>query len=294
MKWALRIGAFLASLVLLYGYLALLHPGERVDNHELFRARPIRSIAHRGGAALWPENTMHAFQKALELGVDMIEMDVRPAADGTLVVMHDDTVDRTTNGTGTVASLSVEALRKLDAGYHFEAEDGERQYRGQGLAVPLFEDVLKALPGARLNIEMKNFGPAEVGTFCALLRRYQAERSVLVGSFDHEPMRTFREACPDVATSATVREGLAYYQLHRLGIGSLYRGPAVAFQVPERFGDIHVIEPLFLQRAARTNLRVQVWTVNEIDDMMRLLALGVDAILTDRPDLLLEVLRGDE
>jgi glycerophosphoryl diester phosphodiesterase len=112
----------------------------------------------------------------------------------------------------------------------------------------------------------------------------------LVASFDHASMIAFRKACPEVATSATMREGLLFYQLDRLHLGSLFRSPALAFQVPEYFGDIQVLQPRFLEHARSSNVRVQVWTVNEEEDLSRMLELGVDGILTDYPDRLLRLM----
>ncbi len=103
-------------------------------------------------------------------------------------------------------------------------------------------------------------------------------------------MVAFREACPEVATSATMREGLLFYQLDRMRLGSLYRSPALAFQVPEYFGEIQVLRPRFLEAARASNVRVQVWTVNEEEDLVRMLKLGVDGILTDYPDRLLRLM----
>jgi glycerophosphoryl diester phosphodiesterase len=103
-------------------------------------------------------------------------------------------------------------------------------------------------------------------------------------------MVAFRESCPEIATSATLREGLVFFQLDRLGLGSLYRSPAVAFQFPEYYGEIHVVRPSFLETARALNVRVQVWTVNEDEDLARMMAMGVDGIVTDYPDRLLRLM----
>jgi glycerophosphoryl diester phosphodiesterase len=103
-------------------------------------------------------------------------------------------------------------------------------------------------------------------------------------------MAAFRDACPEIATSATLREGLAFYQLDRFRLGSLFRSPALAFQFPEYFGEIHVVRPRFLEAARSFNVRVQVWTVNDEKDLARMLAMGVDGIVTDYPDRLLRLM----
>ncbi len=286
---ALRLIAFVSGAILfLYLYLALLHPRARAEDHGFFLGARTLAIAHQGGRGLWPENTLLAFERSLELGVDVLEMDLRGTSDGHIVVHHDASVERTTGGQGLVGELSLEAIRKLDAGYRFGTES--HPYRGQGLSIPTLLEVLERFRGARLNLEMKEFDPELARALCSSLRKEDALERVLVASFDHEPMVAFREACPEVATSATMREGLLFYQLDRLRLGSLFRSPARAFQVPEYFGEIQVIRPRFLEAARSSNVRVQVWTINEEKELSRMLELGVDGILTDYPDRLLRLM----
>ncbi|HXV63685.1 MAG TPA: glycerophosphodiester phosphodiesterase [Vicinamibacteria bacterium] len=285
-KWLWRVVAFLA---ILYAYFAWLHPVRGVADHPFFEAEPV-VIAHQGGRGLWPENTLFAFEKADALGVDMIEMDLRSTADGEIVVMHDETVDRTTNGEGRVGDLALREVLQLDAAFDFGGPDGSFPHRGRGITVPTLADVLAGLPDARLNLEMKEFTPERARQLCRSLKRFGAEHRVLVAAFEHDAMAALREDCPEVATSATARESLFFYQVHQFGLGSLYRSPAVVFQVPEFFGDIHVIDASFLEWARRSNVRVQAWTVNDAKDMERLLKMGVSGILTDYPDRLLELL----
>lgn len=274
------------ALGALYLYFATLHPHERLPDHVFFDAPEPWVIAHQGGRGLWPENTLYAFTRAIALGVDALEMDLRPTSDGEIVVMHDATVDRTTNGTGRVDTMTLAEIRKLDAGYRFES-DGEFPHRGHGLTVPTLEEVLTAFPDSRMTLEMKEFTPEQAVAFCRTLEEHSATTRTLVASFGHDPMSAFRDACPAVATSATLREGLALYQLNRMGIASLYRSPAVALQIPETFGERRVVEPRLLDLAAAYNVKVEVWTVNQEDDMKRLLDMGVQGIITDYPDRLL-------
>lgn len=285
----LRILAFVSGAILfLYLYFAFLHPRAKAEDHGFFLGARTLAIAHQGGRGLWPENTLLAFERSLELGVDVLEMDLRATSDGHIVVHHDASVERTTEGQGLVRELGLEAIRKLDAGYRFGVES--YPYRGQGLSIPTLLEVLERFRGARLNLEMKEFDPALARGLCSTLRKKGSLGRVLVASFDHEPMVAFREACPEVATSATMREGLLFYQLDRLRLGSLYRSPALAFQVPEYFGEIQVIRPRFLEAARSSNVRVQVWTINEEMELSRMLELGVDGILTDYPDRLLRLM----
>ena len=280
-------------ILALYLYFAFYHPRAKAENHPFFTEARTLAIAHQGGRGLWPENTLLAFERSLELGVDVLEMDLRGTSDGHIVVHHDASVDRTTEGAGLVRELTLDEVRDLDAGYRFAvAADGiaSHPYRGRGLVVPTLVEVLRRLPESRLNLEMKEFDPELARSLCATLRKNGPADRFLVASFDHEPMVTFRGACPEVATSATLREGLVFYQLDRLRLGSLYRSPAVAFQFPEYFGEIQVVRPSFLETARAFNVRVQVWTVNEDKDLTRMLVMGVDGIVTDYPDRLLRLM----
>jgi len=291
---ALRLAAPVAgSVLVLYSYFALYHPRSKAGEHPFFGGTRTLAIAHQGGRGLWPENTLLAFHRSLDLGVDVLEMDLRATSDGHIVVQHDASVERTTDGRGLVRELTLAQVRELDAGYRFAGEAGgvvSHPYRGQGLLVPTLLEVLARFPASRLNLEMKEFDSELARSLCIALRRHGFSEGALVASFDHEPMIAFRDACPEIATSATMREGLVFYQLDRLGLGSLYRSPAVAFQVPEYFGRIHVIHPRFLEVARSFNVRVQVWTVNEDEDLARMLAMGVDGIVTDYPDRLLRLM----
>ncbi len=276
-----------------YGYLALWAEPPELSEHPFFAGSEVPWVmAHRGGSGLAPENTLAAFEHAEKLGVDVLEMDLRVSGDGELVVMHDADVRRTTDGTGLVSELSLDELKTLDAGYRFEPAPDRFPRRGDGVAIPTFLEVLARFPRTRLNVEMKEFTAPQASRLCRILRDHGSSDRVLVAAFGHGVMEHFRAQCPTVATSATMREGLLFYQLNRMALGSLYRSPAVALQVPERFGERLVVEPGFLRFARSTNVRVQVWTVNQVEDMRRLLGLGVQGILTDYPDRVLDVLAG--
>ena len=292
MRLLLKIGAvLLASLVTAHLVLAALV--KPVPQHPFWAtATEPRVIAHRGGRGLWPENTLHAFRKAADLGVDVLEMDIRQTADGVLVVLHDETVDRTTDGSGPVAALTLARLRELDAGYRW-SPDGDRTHphRGQGLTVPSLREVFSALPRARMNLEIKARGPTLSEPLCALIREHGMEHRVVVASFGQDAMDAFRAACPQVATAATADEARRFFRLTALFLDPLFEPRAEALQVPERLGNLEVLTPGFLRAARRLNLKIDVWTVNEPEDMKRLIALPVDGIMTDYPDRML-ALRG--
>jgi glycerophosphoryl diester phosphodiesterase len=287
LPWACRLLAFALAC---YLYLAFVLPIHPAASRPFFAGAHTLVIAHQGGRGLWPENTLFAFEHADGLGADVLEMDLRTTRDGRMVVLHDRTLDRTTDGTGPIADFDLDEVRKLDAGYRFTDAGAGFPYRGKGLAVPTLEDVLSRFPERRLNLEMKEFSDDMARRLCQTLRDYRATNRVLVASFAHPPMLAFRGACPEVATSATAREGLLFYQLTRFQLGSVFRSDAAAFEVPEYFGGIHVVRPAFLDLARSFHFRVQVWTVNEEEDLRRMLSLGVDGIITDYPDRLLRLM----
>jgi glycerophosphoryl diester phosphodiesterase len=278
-----------AIILLVYVLFALI--STPLPEHPYFSEKELVVIAHRGGRGLAPENTMTAFDNAVRLGVDVLEMDIHQTADGVIVLIHDDTVDRTTNGTGPVSSFTFAELQQLDAGYHWTADDGATfPYRGQGVTISTLEEVFTAYPDMHMNIEIKDADTTMVEKFCQLLTTYNMEDKVLAGSFNTETNKNFRAKCPTVATITTEPEIKLFYVLNRLYISAAYLPSVQAFEVPEYSGDILVVDKRFVASARKHNMKVWVWTVNEKDDMQRILDLGVDGIITDYPDRLLEVL----
>ena len=244
-------------------------------------------IAHRGGAKVGPENTLAAFRQAVDVWqADMLELDVRATSDGEIVVIHDATVDRTTDGTGQVADLPWGALQELDAGYRFAGFDGSDSFRGRGVTIPRFEDLLEELPGVRLNAEAKVREAAR--GLMEIIRRHGAEDRVLVAA----ELETARSGVRDYPGpwGASRRQITRFWALHRLPLGRLYTPRVDALQVPEEWSGLLVLTPRFVKEAHARNIPIHVWTVDDPDDMRRLLEWGVDGIQSDRPDLLAEVL----
>jgi glycerophosphoryl diester phosphodiesterase len=292
MRLLLKVGAvLLASLGTAHLVLAALV--KPVPQHPFWAATTEpRVIAHRGGRGLWPENTLHAFRKAADLGVDVLEMDIRQTADGVLVVLHDETVDRTTDGRGSVAALTLSRLRELDAGYRWSPDGGKTHpHRGQGLTVPSLREIFSALPGARMNLEIKTRDGTLSKPLCQLIREHRMEQLVVVASFGQDAMDAFRSACPGVATAATAEEARQLFRLTALFLDPLFEPRAEVLQVPERLRDLEVLTPRFVRAARRLNLKIDVWTINEPEDMKRLIALPVDGIMTDYPDRMLALIR---
>ncbi|MDH4570106.1 glycerophosphodiester phosphodiesterase [Pseudomonas sp. BN414] len=248
-------------------------------------------IAHRGGRGLWPENTLFAFERAAALKVDMLEMDVRHTRDGELVVLHDPRVDRTTNGDGKVADLALADVQALDAGYRWSADGGESYpYRGQGIRIPTFAEVLERFPEQPKVVEIKVPDVGMEEQLCALLDEHQQRQRVLVGSFYERSLKRFRKVCPGVATSAGPTSVRLLVALNWIGLGSLVSPSYQALQIPESSGGLQVASDSLMKTALQRGLAVQMWTINEQPAMRHLLDMGANGLITDYPDRALQLL----
>jgi glycerophosphoryl diester phosphodiesterase len=248
--------------------------------------------AHRGGAALRPENTIAAFDNGLAAGADGLELDVRLTRDGAVVVHHDDTLERTTSGRGRLGACTTDELRSVDAGYWFKPTDAGHDfpYRGIGVCVPLLRDVLARYPAIPLIIELKQNLPELAHRTIAQLREAGALDRAALGSFSWRVLRVARAYEPGVATGASREE--TRLALYRSWVGWPLKNEAYReFQVPEKSGPTRIVSRRFIRHAHRAGLPVKVWTVNDAEDMQRLIDWGVDALITDRPDLAAGVVR---
>jgi glycerophosphoryl diester phosphodiesterase len=245
-------------------------------------------IAHRGGSGLAPENTLLAFRRALEWWrADVLETDVQPTRDGDAVVIHDANVDRTTDGGGPVCELTVRELAELDAGHRFTPDGGATfPFRGKGVRISTLREVLEALPHARVNVEIKDARAQE--PVWETVRALGAEQRVLIAAGDRKNRARF--AAYPGPTSASSQEMYAFYALHKLRLGRRYRPAVDAWQMPDRHGGRQVLDPAWVREAHAMNVAVHVWTIDEIEDMRRLLSWGVDGLVSDRPDRLARVL----
>jgi glycerophosphoryl diester phosphodiesterase len=228
---------------------------------------------------------MEAFAGAVGLGYRWLETDLHLTADGAVVCFHDDTVDRTTGSTGPVAALTLAELTALDAGFRF-APERDHPRRGRGVRVPTLEEVVTSFADTRVIVDLKQDGLEQ--PLAGLIARLRLWDRVVVGSFSDRRLRRFRALTGDrVATSTGPVETIRRWAMANAG-----RVPAAAdaIQVPERAGRLSVITPRTLAGFRRAGSQVHVWTVNEPADMRRLLDWGVDGLITDRPDLLKEVL----
>jgi glycerophosphoryl diester phosphodiesterase len=264
----------------------LLPPPSARPGHPYLAGR-IVFCAHRGGAKLAPENTMAAFRPAVEAwAADMLELDVHATADGRIVVIHDATVDRTTDGTGRVAEMRWDELRELDAGCRFRDPEGRASFSGGGVRIPLLDELLEAFPRTRLNVEAKDARAAP--GLVALIRRHGATQRVLVAA-EHEKNRRDVRGYPG-PWGASARQLRIFWALHGTWLSPLYTPHADIFQVPFAWQGRQIVTERFLTEAHRRNIPVHVWTVDDEALMRRLVEMGVDGIQTDRPDVLARVL----
>ena len=272
------------------------------------------NFSHRGGALDFPENTLYAYQRSVDVGADVLEMDVYETADGELVVIHDATVDRTTDGSGSVSAFTLAEIQALDAAYWFvpgrgavaDAQESEYIFRGVATGakappsgfsaadfrVPTLAETLDRFPTALINIELKP-DPDSTGSYEAkvaeLLIERQRDDDVIVASFIDLPAALFKAQAPCVSTSFPTGQAAGYVLASQ---GPLPMPPLSihhAFQVPPELG-IPVVTQDFVDDAHAAGVAVHVWTINACQDMVDLLALGVDAVMTDRPQLLEQVL----
>lgn len=261
-----------------------------MDRPYLAGPRPL-AFAHRGGAGLWPENTLLAFQSAIDLGATHIETDLHRTRDGALVTLHDPTLDRTTDARGPVLQYTLAELQRVDAAYNFTLDGGRTfPHRGAGVVVPTLESLLALDPHVRVNLEIKSPDPTTVRAVWAFIDHHRVHERVLVASEHSHVVEQFRALSRGrVATSAGAREVFSFWLAARLRLP--HPRPAYdAFQVPVTQGPLTVISPRFLEAAHRHRLHVHAWTIDDPAELRRLIDLGVDGIVTDRPDRLLPLL----
>lgn len=245
-------------------------------------------IAHRGGSGLAPENTLPAFRRALEWWrADVLEIDVQPTRDGDALVIHDATVDRTTDGSGPVASFTVAELQRLDAGFRYTPDGGATfPFRGGEVRLSTLREVLTELPDARVNVEIKDARAQQA--VWDTVRDLHAVNRVLIAAGDRRNRARLRGY--GGPTSASAQDMYAFYGLHLAHAARLWRPTVDAFQMPERHGGRQVLSPRMVAELHAHGVAVHVWTVDETADMRRLLDWGVDGIITDRPDRLARLL----
>ena len=253
------------------------------------RWNPPVAIAHRGSRQLWPENTMVAFSGAIEMGARHLETDVRVSADGVVHCIHDVTVDRTTDASGPVSVFTSEEISTLDAGFGHASAEGYT-FRESGAAIPTFEELVTSYPDVHVVVDLKE--DAVVGPMADLVRRLDIGEQLIVGSFSDVRLALFRELTDgSVATSVGSVSARSWLLASRVGRG--LSGPGSALQLPLQSRGVRVVDRRLVGAAHARGLQVHVWTINDPTQMRELLDLGVDGIVTDRIDLMLELLNSE-
>lgn len=256
----------------------------------------VLNIAHRGGRGLAPEGTMAAFDNAMRLQVDMFEYDTHITKDGHLVVIHDATVDRTTNGSGWVNEMTLEEIQSLDAGYHFVDENGELSFRDQGTYIPTVAEVFERFPNMRHLIELKDTNQVHlyedmVQELWHLIQKYNMLDNVMVGSFSHAINERFDAVSwgqiPIGAGEEVVRD---FVKKHVPYLNGLAKSTADSLQLPTEAEGYDLTTKNIIESAKKRNMSIYYWTINDEDKMRELIGKGVDGMITDYPDRLRKVL----
>lgn len=246
-------------------------------------------ISHRGGALLYPENTMGAFRAALEVHrTDMLELDLHLTRDGELVVFHDDLVDRVTDGHGDVHRFSFAELQKLDAGFRFSPDGVSHPFRGKGVQVPRFVDVLRAFPGVRVNVELKTDDTLDA--FVALVRAEKAELRLCAGSERDDLAAKISEQLPEMCLFFP-RDTLVQFVLPVLSGEPAVDDPRYSvLDMPLSYEGVPVFTDALVAECKRLGKWINVWTIDDEPTMRQVIAMGVGGVMTDRPDVLRKVL----
>jgi glycerophosphoryl diester phosphodiesterase len=248
----------------------------------------ILNIAHGGAAIEAPKQTLASYQRAAEAKADVLEVDVHETLDGVLVVIHDDTVDATTDGSGLVKDKTFDELRMLDAGYSFTLDGGASfPYRGQGLTIPSLEELFDAFPDTYWVVEIKQEDPPIIAPLIELLEKKKLDQRVIVAAFMAGVITDFRAQAPDILTSVSLAEGLPLLSMTPEQEKE-WSSPAKFVQSPKEYVDQARVDLVH-----RLGMKMHPWTVNDPQEMQELLGLGVDGIITDDPATLAGLLGAD-
>lgn len=241
----------------------------------------------------FPENSMPAFKSAVELGVDIIETDVHVSYDGIIFIWHDEDTGKLDGNKSHVTSKTWDELKSLDLGSIFKGKDGGKPFAGKGITLMTFRDALKAFPETRFNVDLKDKREDLVKGFYKILEEEDAFDRVVVASFHAENLRSIRKISSKVVTSYGQSEVLRAVILNKLKLTFLlkaqYKKLPSVMQVPESSGLIKVVTKSFIKSLHKLGVKIQVWTINEKEDMKRLYKMGVDGVMTDDPRTLINV-----
>lgn len=285
---ALAIAA--ASAAAWAGSKALSKPQKREGKKALQFDHPI-VLAHRGGAHLAPEHTMLAFDQATTYHVTGFEIDVRLTKDEEILIFHDESIDRTTDGTGLVANLTLEEIQSFNHGYNFRNLDGYYPYRNEKVAAVTLRELLEKYPNMLVTIDIKDSPDTYEGSLMPsklwrLIEELNATDRVIVTSFYVEQIDRFNLYAQNrVALGAGESEVRLAFRAFTSQFGHLYHPKADVFQIPIKHGMISLDSSKFIQFLDKLNIPIHYWVVNDVTTMNRLIQAGAKGIVTDRPDL---------
>lgn len=292
-KTALKISSVILITSLLFLIIIQFIPVTQTENQTFLKKgnRPL-IIAHQGGAGMAPGNTMAAFSLSEKLGVDMLEMDVHLSKDGEAVVIHDNTVDRTTNGTGAVKDMTLNELQKLDAGYHFIGPDGSYSYRNKGITIPAMDEIFKEFPGYPMTIELKTDDPALADKMAELIRKHNMSDKVIIASFYDDALAYFIEATDGTVPVSSAREATRNFVIaHKLYADRIIpMEKYTAVQIPMEASGLNLATERLTESLHKRGIAVQYWTINDEDSVRKLARIGADGIMTDHPNIVKKVL----
>lgn len=269
---------------------AISKPQKREDKEILQYPYPI-VLAHRGGAQIAPEHTMVAFEKAHALGVDGFEIDIRLTKDEEIIVFHDETVERTSNGTGAVKDLTLSELKELNFAYNYKDLDGYYPYREDKIEIVTLRELLEVFPNTYINIDIKDGPDTYEGSLMPsklwrLIEEFDAENRVVVTSFYSEQIDRFNLYAQNrVALGAGENDVRKAFTAFTSQFGHLYHPKVDVFQIPIKSGVISLSSRKFITFLEKLNIPVHYWTINDEETIRQLIQLGAKGIITDRPDI---------
>ena len=254
-------------------------------------SKPV-TIAHQGGNKVYPDESLLAFTNAINMGIQVIELDIHRTKDGVIVINHDPTIDRLTDGTGLIREMSWLELQQVDGAYNWSPDGLTYPYRGKGIKILSLIEMMDTFPQQVYDIEIKQHDPPLEKDLCDLLRKYGvAADQAIIASFRDETVARFHDICPEVAISLPVNQGTVLYILSRIGLERLLPLDAVVAQLPTTFstklGKLE-LDRRYIEAFSKGDRQVWVWTVNDSIEMKRLVNMGAHGIITDRPDILMD------
>ncbi len=254
--------------------------------------RPI-VIGHRGSAGDFPENTLLSFESALAGGAQILESDIQISRDGVPILLHDPSLERTTDGAGDACHYDWDFLRKLDAGIRFEEDNGKTPFRGRGVRIPSLEEAFERFPDARFNLEIKCHGAEGIRAILDLVERFDRADRTLLAAGDGAIMQDLRTAL--AAHSIRPAMGASLPEIVSAITsaldGSEMPSGVMALQIPATFGEKPLATRAFIDHAHAHDVQVHVWTINDLDEIEGLLGRGVDGIITDYPAKMVDWLK---